>query len=121
MGINYPNASDRILGSKRDPGGDIAIHGAAVTIGCIPIGDEAIEELYIICYDTKLGNQTKIPVYVFPCKMDSVNMILLEQTAKENSVLWSFWKNLKQGYDVFMRQKHPIKFNVNRKGEYIYE
>ncbi len=121
MGINYPNASDRILGSKRDPGGDIAIHGSAVTIGCIPIGDEAIEELYIICYDTKFRNQRKIPVFIFPCQMDSANMVMLKQFAGEDTTLLKFWNNLKQGYDIFMKQKNPVKFYVNRKGEYIYE
>lgn len=121
LGINYPNASDRILGSKRDPGGDIAIHGSAVTIGCIPIGDKAIEELYIICLDTKSRTQRKIPVYSFPCLMDSTNMIVLKEIAKEDQILWSFWKNLKKGYDIFLKQKTPIKFYVNRRGEYIYE
>ncbi|MEO0339854.1 MAG: hypothetical protein AAF242_11620, partial [Bacteroidota bacterium] len=27
---------------------DIFIHGKAVTIGCIPIGDEAIEEVFLL-------------------------------------------------------------------------
>ncbi|GAI32233.1 unnamed protein product [marine sediment metagenome] len=69
MKINYPNKSDNILGVKRNLGGEIRIHGSAVTIGCIPIGDEAIEELYIICVDTKSAGQKDIPVYIFPCKM----------------------------------------------------
>ncbi|MGQ9665517.1 MAG: L,D-transpeptidase family protein [bacterium] len=121
LGINYPNASDRILGSKQDPGGDIAIHGSTVTIGCIPIGDKAIEEVYIICMDTKSRTERKIPVYIFPCLMDSTNMIMLKEIADEDTILSSFWTNLKKGYDIFIKQKTPIKFSVNRRGEYIYE
>lgn len=51
MKVNYPNKFDRKMAEKdgrSDLGGDIFIHGRAVTIGCIPIGDEAIEELYLL-------------------------------------------------------------------------
>jgi hypothetical protein len=47
--VSYPNAEDRAR-ARRDGrtrlGGDIYIHGNAVSIGCIAIGDEAIEELF---------------------------------------------------------------------------
>jgi murein L,D-transpeptidase YafK len=42
LGINCPNASDRVLG-KGELGGDIFIHGNRVTIGCIPIRDYPIK------------------------------------------------------------------------------
>lgn len=51
MKVNYPNKFDRKMAKNdgRDNlGGDIFIHGRDVTIGCIPIGDEAIEELYLL-------------------------------------------------------------------------
>ncbi|MCB9637725.1 MAG: hypothetical protein H6727_02325 [Myxococcales bacterium] len=51
MKINYPNAFDRqkARGDGRDElGGDIFIHGDAVTIGCVPIGDEGIEEVFYL-------------------------------------------------------------------------
>ncbi|WNJ18422.1 L,D-transpeptidase family protein [Pontibacter sp. G13] len=49
--ISYPNEFDRKMAQKdgrTNLGGDIFIHGKAVTIGCIPIGDRAIEELYLL-------------------------------------------------------------------------
>jgi len=49
--ISYPNAFDREKGladSRDNLGGDIFIHGKNVTVGCIPIGDEAIEEVFCI-------------------------------------------------------------------------
>ena len=49
--VNYPNAYDiskSNLTSVKEMGGDIFIHGKAATIGCIPIGDKAIEELSLI-------------------------------------------------------------------------
>lgn len=49
--IDYPNAFDREKGKAdgRDRlGFDIFFHGNSVTVGCIPIGDEAIEDLFTL-------------------------------------------------------------------------
>jgi hypothetical protein len=40
----YPNESDRILGERKNQGGDIFPHGNCVTIGCLPITDGGIKE-----------------------------------------------------------------------------
>ncbi|MCY7291418.1 MAG: hypothetical protein LH615_04475, partial [Ferruginibacter sp.] len=37
LGLNYPNASDRILSDAIRPGSAIYIHGNCVSTGCIPI------------------------------------------------------------------------------------
>ncbi|MEJ7677428.1 MAG: L,D-transpeptidase family protein [Segetibacter sp.] len=55
LGINYPNASDRVLSDSIKPGGDIYIHGNCVTIGCIPLQNDQIEELYILCCNGKIS------------------------------------------------------------------
>jgi hypothetical protein len=48
--VDYPNADDvaRSEIPRRQMGGDIYVHGEAVTIGCIPIGNPAIEELFTL-------------------------------------------------------------------------
>jgi len=49
--LNYPNEYDKAktkLSSIDEMGKDIFIHGKASTIGCIPIGDEAIEEVFVL-------------------------------------------------------------------------
>lgn len=51
MKVSYPNNWDmaRARDDKRtNLGGDIMIHGKSVTIGCVPIGDAAIEELFYL-------------------------------------------------------------------------
>ena len=57
--IGYPNAFDREQ-AKRDGremlGGDIMIHGKAVSIGCLAMGDEAAEDLFVLAADTGLTN-----------------------------------------------------------------
>ncbi|MBX3042202.1 MAG: L,D-transpeptidase family protein [Candidatus Kapabacteria bacterium] len=49
--INYPNEFD-VSKSQFDDiknmGGDIFIHGKSHTIGCIPVGDDAIEEIFVM-------------------------------------------------------------------------
>lgn len=51
MKLDYPNAFDREM-ARRDGrtalGGDIMIHGRAVSIGCLAMGDEAAEDLFVL-------------------------------------------------------------------------
>ena len=51
MKLNYPNALDQQRAGEegRDHlGGDIFIHGKAASIGCLAMGDPAIEELFVM-------------------------------------------------------------------------
>ena len=65
--IDYPNAFDREKGrldGRTNLGGEIFIHGNAVTIGCIPIGDRPIEEVFTAAGMCGLENTTVIIVPV---------------------------------------------------------
>jgi len=49
--VGYPSEEDRQIAKKdgrTDLGGDIFVHGKSVTIGCIPLGDSAIEEVFAL-------------------------------------------------------------------------
>src|SRR5262249_21927796 len=51
MRISYPNAFDQARAAddgRSRLGGDIMIHGSNRSDGCIPVGDEAIEELFAL-------------------------------------------------------------------------
>lgn len=57
--IGYPNDFDRKKGAadfRDNLGGDIFIHGKNVTVGCIPLGDEAIEELFYIVSENGISH-----------------------------------------------------------------
>jgi len=57
--LDYPNAFDRdqaARAGRTNPGGDIYIHGGASSIGCLAMGDEAIEELFLLAARTGLPN-----------------------------------------------------------------
>ncbi len=61
--IGYPNEFDRrqanVEGRKK-LGGDIMIHGGAASIGCIAVGDEAVEEFFVLAADVGIENITVI-------------------------------------------------------------
>jgi murein L,D-transpeptidase YafK len=62
MKVNYPNAFDKQMAKKEKRtklGGDIMIHGSNATVGCIPIGNDKIEELYFLVEKVGIGN-TKV-------------------------------------------------------------
>jgi len=49
--VNYPNEFDRKKGAldgRTHLGSDIMIHGSSASIGCLAMGDEAAEELFIL-------------------------------------------------------------------------
>jgi len=57
--LGYPNAFDREQAAREGRtslGGDIYIHGGAASIGCLAMGDEAIEELFVLAARTGLPN-----------------------------------------------------------------
>ncbi|WP_156152294.1 murein L,D-transpeptidase family protein [Flammeovirga sp. OC4] len=105
LGINYPNRSDEILGVKNRLGGDIFIHGNCVTIGCLPITDDQIKELYIFCIEAKNSGQSTIPVTIFPTKLTDENYKQLMDQYKGSSDKVGLWEDLKKGYDIFNKSK----------------
>jgi hypothetical protein len=55
MKVGYPNDFDRRMAAhdhRTSLGGDIFIHGKNVSIGCVAIGDPAIEQLFTLVADT---------------------------------------------------------------------
>ncbi len=120
LGLNYPNASDKILGDRVNPGGDIFIHGDCVTIGCVPITDDKIKELYILAVEAKAAGQAKIPVHIFPGRFDDENFEELKDSYAGEDTMIKFWKNLKEGYTYFENCNKLPDVNINVSGEYIF-
>lgn len=57
--INYPNELDKTEAKSEGRmllGGDIMIHGGVASVGCIAVGDKAIEDLFILALATGLEN-----------------------------------------------------------------
>jgi murein L,D-transpeptidase YafK len=120
LGLNYPNASDRILSDKNRPGGDIFIHGDCVTIGCVPITDDGIRELYITALFTRQNGSKQIPVHIFPTKLTEENFNKINSLFERKYN--DFWKTLQNGYRFFELTKRVPDISVDSTtGMYLIE
>lgn len=120
LGLNYPNASDKILSHATKPGGSIYIHGNCVTIGCIPITDDKIKELYLIAVEARNNGQEKIPVHVFPSHLGNDKIEELITETNPDDKVKNFWRNLAPVYQDFESTKELKRVNVNARGEYYF-
>lgn len=121
LGLNYPNASDRLLSDSARPGGDIYIHGSCVTVGCIPVKDDQIEELYILAAHAKNQGQDFIPVHIFPIRYNNKKSVeYLAQLTKTDSQLKLFAERLESVYDHFELTKQLPVIMVNHQGDYTF-
>ena len=119
LGINYPNISDRILSDATNPGGDIYIHGSCVTVGCIPLTDPMIEEVYIVTAHAKNQGQDFIPVHIFPIRYNVKRSIdFLGKLTKDDEQLKAFSSNLEDAFNYFEKHKQVPVVAVSDKGEY---
>ena len=120
LGINYPNASDRIMSNASNLGGDIFIHGDCVTIGCLPMTTDKIKEIYMYAVYARNNGQNKIPVYIFPFRMNKGNNELYFTKYIKNQRLINFWMNLKEGYELFSKNKEQLEYSVGKNGSYLF-
>jgi murein L,D-transpeptidase YafK len=121
LGINYPNKSDRIKSSAKNLGGDIFIHGDCVTIGCIPLTDDKIKEIYLYAINARNNGQKQIPVYIFPFKMTNENFVKHSKNLNSESELIDFWINLKLGYDKFIKSPRELNLTIGESGNYKFQ
>ena len=104
IGLDYPNTSDRILGDKNNLGGDVFIHGKCVSVGCLAMTDELMEEIYLISVEARDRSETPIFLHSFPCKLtDSKFKKLMALDPKQEVA--ELWGELKVIQDIFESTK----------------
>ncbi len=119
--VNYPNASDAKRGAKGRLGGDIYVHGNCVSIGCIAIEDTPIEELYVAMSDTHAAGARRLPIHIFPVRLNEDRWEALQAEAKERPELIAFWKELLPAYRAFEETHRVPKVRVDGAGRYVLE
>ncbi len=102
--IGFPNAFDQSLGRT---GSAIMVHGNSVSIGCAAMTDEKIEEIYTLCDAAHHGGQAFFRVHIFPFRMSEEKMREMSGGPWEE-----FWKNLREGYDLFEKTHVPPEVSV---------
>lgn len=122
LGINYPNASDKILSDPQRPGDGIYIHGSCVSVGCIPVTDNDIEEIYILASSAKANGEDFIPVHIFPVRFSKKKSLeFFENYMKNNPSLQKFGAQLRSAYDEFEATKEVPIVLVDSKGDYVIQ
>lgn len=120
MLVSYPNYSDMVLGNKEKPGGDIYIHGACYTVGCLPMTDAIIKELYVLCLNARFQGQNNIPIHIFPTRFTKSSVGFLAKEYGEDETKHRFWLNLKAGYDYFEKNKKILPVMYTKEGKYVF-
>ncbi|MES1220373.1 MAG: L,D-transpeptidase family protein [Bacteroidota bacterium] len=122
LGINYPNVSDRILSDSLRPGSGIYIHGSCVTVGCIPITDQQIDELYILAAHAKDLGQDFIPAHIFPVRFNvSKSVSYLNNLSKDDPSLKKFSSRMEDAFNYFEKYKQLPVILIDDKGDYIID
>ena len=121
LGLNYPNPSDKVLSDSLRPGGDIYIHGSCVTVGCIPLTDQQIDELYILAAYAKNGGQDFIPVHIYPIRYNNKRSVdYLQTLTRTDKSLKVFADKLQLVYDHFEATKQLPVIMTNTNGDYVF-
>lgn len=109
--VGYPNAFDKQNGRT---GGLVMVHGACKSVGCFAMTDRGIEEIYGFVEGALRAGQRDISVHIFPFRMTEANIVKetgggwLAFVGGPNYSQWNnFWRNLKQGYDLFEQNGEP--------------
>jgi murein L,D-transpeptidase YafK len=89
----YPNAYDRAHGRT---GAHLMVHGTCSSRGCFAMTDEAIAEVYAMAREAFSGGQRGFQFQSYPFRMTAEN--LAKHRADPHI---AFWKNLKEGSDIF--------------------
>ena len=110
--IGFPNEFDKANGRT---GSFIMVHGSNVSVGCLAMTDEKIEEIYTTADAALNAGQPFFRVHIFPFRMTPERM---EKAAADPNL--PFWQNLKTGYDLFEANMLPPNVTVKDKA-YAFE
>lgn len=120
LGLNYPNISDQLLSDADKPGGDIYIHGNCVTVGCLPLTDSLIEQVYYLASVVKEQGQDFIPVHIYPLRYDNKKAIeQFKVKTKNKQDIQKFSLQIKDAYEFFEDTHQLPAVMVDKTGNYV--
>ncbi|RFP64418.1 hypothetical protein D0N36_13950 [Hymenobacter lapidiphilus] len=115
LGLDYPNAADQLRTTTGlDPGDNIFLHGSNETIGCLPITDAGIRELYVLAVEARAAGQLTIPVHIFPFELTADQL-----ARRQASPHLAFWQELAPGYQHFETHHELPTVTVAAAGTYV--
>lgn len=109
--VGFPNKFDRAWGRT---GTNLMIHGDCKSVGCYAVTDDQIKEIYALARESFTGGNRSFQVQLLPFRMTDANM-----AANASSPHAAFWANLKEGTDLFDRNRKPPDWDVCEK-RYVF-
>ncbi|MEO6394407.1 MAG: 2-dehydro-3-deoxyphosphooctonate aldolase [Devosia sp.] len=109
--LGFPNALDRQLART---GSNLMVHGGCTSIGCYAITDAGVDEVYAVVEAALDAGQPEVDVAAFPFEMNEGALLVHAGAEWE-----AFWRNLKQGADLFVATGMPPKVAACN-GEYRF-
>lgn len=110
--LGFPNTFDRAHGRT---GSYLMVHGACGSIGCYAMTDTVIDEIWTLVTSALKSGQDQFQVQVFPFRMTDTNMA---RHGEYDAA--PFWRQLKQGHDLFEAGLLPPQVSVCR-GRYAFQ
>jgi murein L,D-transpeptidase YafK len=104
LDLGFPNSFDKL---NARGGSGILIHGDCASIGCFAMTNPVNNELNKLVLRSLNAGQAYVPIHVFPFRMTKENF------NRYDIPEWrDFWRNLKEGYDLFERTRRPQRVSV---------
>jgi murein L,D-transpeptidase YafK len=108
LDVGYPNEFDRFW---QRSGSSIMIHGDCSSVGCFAMGNQGIEEIYLLV-ERALPHQGEVPIHIFPFRLTDDNL------DKFSDSPWiDFWWSLELAYRLFETQ-HRVPRILVQQGQY---
>jgi murein L,D-transpeptidase YafK len=103
MMLNYPNQFDKhtgMLDGRSDLGDNIFIHGKAKSVGCLAVGNQAIDDLFVLVHEVGKNNTQ---VVIAPNDLRKQPPL----TSKKNKPRWlpSLYSKIRQQLSHFKRSR----------------
>ena len=100
----FPNKYDRALGRT---GTNLMVHGGCSSAGCYAMTDDEIKEIYALARESFAAGSPNFALQMFPFRMTDDN---ITRFSKDPNI--GFWRNLKEGSDVFEATLRPPLWDV---------
>ncbi|ATA20656.1 murein L,D-transpeptidase YafK [Gibbsiella quercinecans] len=110
INIGFPNDYDRAQGYS---GAYLMIHGECKSIGCYAMTNDYMDEIYRYVETAFAFGQARVNISIYPFRMTDQN---LQRYRTSTNI--GFWRQLKPGYDYFVKNHQPPTVAVAN-GQYV--
>ena len=87
-------------------------------VTCWGKSPEAIKEIYWLAVEARAAGQVRIPIHIFPARLDGEGVSWLRAQFGADSRRMTFWDELRPAYEFFELQREVPDITVDGAGRY---